>query len=114
MFMFGDDTEVYHSCSVTWRNDFYIFGGNKNKNQISMLNGCKLERIGTLEFEHWLGACAVANHQILLCFNLSINDGKKCRTANSPTGQFSEISSSNFDHQQTRIGVGPGRIVSMN
>ena len=110
MFMYGDETEVYHSCSVTWQNQFYIFGGDKKKNQVSMLNGCKLERVGTLTFDHWLGACAAANQKILLCFNLSVNDGKKCRMASSPTGQFSEISSSKFDHQQTRIAVGEGKI----
>ena len=33
-FLFGQDTEVYHSCGLTWRGDFYVFGGYKKSLRI--------------------------------------------------------------------------------
>ena len=27
-FQFGNETEVYQSCSITWRNEHYVFGGD--------------------------------------------------------------------------------------
>ena len=52
---FGRETEVYHSCSVTYRNRFYIFGGNERRRQISEVTHCELKRIGTLGFDHYAG-----------------------------------------------------------
>ena len=81
--IFGESTEVYESCSVTWHGELYIFGGEKENKQITKLNGCTLERIGSLSFDHRLGACAVVNDQdIYLCFNYYSE--KKCRKASQP------------------------------
>ena len=44
------DTEAYYSCSITWKNQFHVFGGYSYFRQISRLNGYKLERIGSLDF----------------------------------------------------------------
>ena len=43
-----------YSCSLTFENNYYIFGGDEpgsetNPNQISKVNGLKLDRIGTLD-----------------------------------------------------------------
>ena len=106
-FMFGNNTEVYRSCSVTWHGELFIFGGVNDQKQISKLNGCKLERVGNLSFEHYQGACATVNdREIYLCFDW--NSTTKCRKANEPMGIFEEIKPSDYDHKRTRIGASSG------
>ena len=51
----GKETEVYKSCSLTYRNRFYIFGGENEKWQISEVTQCELRRIGTLPFRLYKG-----------------------------------------------------------
>ena len=62
-------TEAYNSCSINWQNQVIIFGGDKEKRQISRLDGLKLKRIGSLDFNHNKGACSVMNEKIHLCFS---------------------------------------------
>ena len=112
-FVFGEGTEVKYSCSMTWQNELYIFGGGKQnirgKRQISKLIGCQLTRIGELEFDHYWGACAnVADAKLYLCFNWESGDLNKCRVATSPTGVFEEVNQSNYNHCQTRIAASEG------
>ena len=71
-FEFGTDTEVYYSCSITWKGAFYVFGGVSEKTQISVVDDCKLTRVGTLPFELYRGACTNVNDQeFYLCFDWS-------------------------------------------
>ena len=108
-FVFGEGTEVDYSCSMTWKNELYIFGGRSKKRQISKLIGCQLTRIGELEFDHYLGACAnVADAKLYLCFNDASGDYDKCRVALSPTGIFDEINRSIHFHAFTRIAASEG------
>ena len=115
-FVFGEGTSVYYSCSVTWKNELYVFGGftkkrQNSERQISKLDGCQLTLIGELKFNHYHGACAsVADAKLYLCFGNIYNfaDYKKCRVALSPTGDFEEIIGSNFDHRLTRIAASEG------
>ena len=60
-FEYGTDTTVYESCSITWKGAFYIFGGFYEKTQISVVNNCKLTRVGTLPFELHYGTCTNVN-----------------------------------------------------
>ena len=109
MFAFGDNTEAYWSCSITWQGDFYIFGGNKEKRQVSKMaaSGCKLERIGDLDFDFNDGGCGNVNDEhVFLCFNSG--QDKKCHIGNAPLGNFSAIVDSNHPHGHTRIGASPG------
>ena len=39
MFLYGPGTEIDMSCSLTWRGEFYVFGGNAEPTQVSKL-GC--------------------------------------------------------------------------
>jgi len=108
-FVFGEGTEVDYSCSMTWKNELYIFGGRSQKRQISKLIGCQLTRIGELEFDHYLGACAnVADAKLYLCFNDASGDYDKCRVALSPTGIYEEINRSIHYHAFTRIAASEG------
>ena len=115
-FTFGKNTEVYGSCSVTWRGELFIFGGDEETKQISKLNGCQLERIGSLSFNHDFGTCAVVNDEdIYLCFNDGGSaDLKRCRKANEPMGVFKEINQSNYEHRYTRIGASSGKYFFAN
>ena len=93
----GDRTEAYRSCSVTWQNQMHIFGGQTEKRQISRLSGYKLERIGDLAFDHWLGSCSLmANQFLFLCFDR--DDTKRCRRSTGPLENFSELALSSHEH----------------
>ena len=54
-FSLGEKTEVYYSCSLTWRGRFFVFGGNTQKTQMSIINGCRLERVDSLDFDQTYG-----------------------------------------------------------
>ena len=105
-FEYGDQTDVYYGCSITYRGDFYVLGSKNEKTQIAKVNGCRLERIGSLSFEFYSGGCSVANEEIFICF--SYNDKKQCYVGNDPLGSFSKISKSNFDHDGTHIASNNG------
>ena len=62
------NTEARGSCSINWENQMIVFGGFDERRQISRLDGVRLNRIGTLAFDHNNGACSVMNNQIFLCF----------------------------------------------
>ena len=50
----------------------YVFGGDYfgEKRQVSMVNGNRLERKGSLDFDFHYGGCTVLNQlTIVLCFN---------------------------------------------
>ena len=95
----NDNTEAYESCSINWENQLYIFGGRNERRQISRLNGYKVERIGTLPFDQWIGGCTVmANQFIFLCFNNNYNDYKRCRRSTGPLETFSEVPLAQYSH----------------
>ena len=95
-----DNTAAHGSCSIKWQNQLFIFGGYSEKRQISKLSGSKLERVGTLPFDHWTGACSVMADRVYLCFNR--DDGNLCRRSTGPLEQFSSIAFSTHDHRNTR------------
>ena len=110
-FSLGQNTEVYYSCSLTWRGQFFVFGGNIEKSQISIINGCRLERVDSLDFDQTYGGCTNVNDRsIYLCFNYASADYKKCRVANDPFGTFEEIEETVYNRKQTLIGASRGKI----
>ena len=101
-FQFNDNTEVYRSCSLQWKNHYYVFGGENQKKQVSMVNENRLERKGSLNFDFDRGACTVLNQvNIVLCFDY--HETKFCRKSNKPLGSFAKLLNSNYDHRYTRI-----------
>ena len=98
-------TQAYKSCSLTWKGQMLVFGGDENKTQIAKINKCKLEQIGSLVFNHYYGACTVGGDgDIYLCFNADdSNDYEKCRKSSDPTGLFSEIPLTKYEHRYTRV-----------
>ena len=113
-FEIDNKAEVKYSCSLTWQNELYVFGGSawQTNRQISKVTSCRLASIGQLAFEHVLGDCvSVAGNAIVLCFNNADGDYKKCRMASSPTGEFSEMEQSRYEHIFTRIATNDGEFI---
>lgn len=98
------DTNAVHSCSIIWGNEMFVIGSSWG--QVSKINGCRLERVGTLNFEHNLGACTtVLNTFIYLCFNSNEADYKRCRMARDPLGPYENITESVFTHKRIQIAA---------
>ena len=96
-FELGDGTEVWDSCSLQWQNKYYVFGGYNKQQQVSMLNGNRLERKGQIDFYFTHGTCTVFNQIIIvLCFTKA--EHKVCRQSNNPLGSFAELPNSNYKH----------------
>ena len=94
---FQNHAHVYGACSLTWKNEHYVFGGRIKKTQISKIVKCSLQPIGHLRamgtFPHYHGGCANMNDQyIYLCFSSEHKqDIRKCHVANNPgKGDFFE------------------------
>ena len=103
--------EVYESCGVTFWNKYFIFGGDKNKRQILKVEDCGLISFGKIEFDHFRGACGSTDDVVVLCFNYAdSNDAKLCREASSPSGPWTRMSLSTFDHRSTSIATSPGNL----
>ena len=108
-FSYGENTEAFRSCGMTWQNQFYIFGGLNEKTQISQIINCELTSIGNLPFSFNYGACTnVADRKIYLCFHW--NDYRQCYEATEPTGGFEAVKKSINDHKWTRIASSDGMI----
>ena len=110
-FEFGKDTEVYQSCSLQWKNQYYVFGGQKQDKQVSMIVDNRLKLKGTLDFNFKEGACTVLNqHIIVLCFGgLSKFVRKVCRQSKNPIGSFTKMPDSNHNHRAIRIASFDGK-----
>ena len=101
----NENTSTYGACSITWRNELYVFGGHGEfRRQVSKLDGCTLTRIKSLDFDHDFGACANSNDDLVyLCFNNAPNDYGRCRFASDPTNTFRDTNTTFSDHRLTQI-----------
>ena len=105
---FDKETQISYSCAVTFRNRFYVFGGQKYKRQISEVKECKLTKIGNLDFEHSFGACSnLDNQKLYLCFDQK--NPKRCRSAVDPLKDFTKIPFSTHDHRATKTAASPSK-----
>ena len=98
--------EVKESCSVTFQNNHYIFGGLDNQRQVLQVESCGLTAVGTLAFNHETGACASTGGLIVLCFDYT--DYKQCRQSSSPLGPWTLMPASTYDHRSTSIATSRG------
>ena len=103
--------EAYWSCSLTWQNQLYIFGGQSRKQQIKILSDRSLQVVGYLKFDRKFGACTnLANKKVYLCFNNVQSDYKRCRWSREPLGSFEEATLATYDHKQSRISSSDGKL----
>ena len=95
-------SQAHYSCSINWKNQFYIFGGQvPEKRQISRISGYKLEHLADLPFDHFWGACSVIGGQfVFLCFDYY--DNNQCRRSTGPLENFSVITPSTYGHRIAR------------
>ena len=108
-FEFGYGTEIDESCSLLWHNHYYVFGGQYESQQVSMVNGNRLERKKPdLDFNLYSGGCTVLNQAtIVLCFDF--HEKKLCRQSNHPFGTFTKLQESTYSHKFTRIASFDGK-----
>ena len=103
-----DSKTEANSCSITWENQLFIFGGFFEKRQISRLTGHKLERVGNLTFDHYCGACSVmADQYIFLCFG---HDFEQCMRSTGPLKQFSEVALSIYQHKMIQTSCSDSKL----
>ena len=112
-FTIEDGVEVQSSCSVTFRGEFFIYGGKTKKNQIAKVVGCSLKDSQLkLPFEMNAGACAVTTQdQLYLCFGEETDTDEfgelrqSCHKSNKPTTDFIQIGNSSHPHGNTQIAA---------
>ena len=75
IFSMGAGTEASHSCSTFFQGRHWMFGGGKEKRQISTVEGCSLMRVGNLPYDFDYGTCntftlrETINEEVLMCFD---------------------------------------------
>ena len=101
----SSETQIYGSCTVSWKNQNFMFGGANKMTQISKLEDCKVKYIGKLPFYHRFGTCATLNNELIyLCFSAHQTHAiKVCKVSKLPTGSYNDIATSSFDHAFTKI-----------
>ena len=68
-----------------------------------MVSDCGLKRIGDLDFNMFYGSCFSSNDVMVLCFDRY--ETEQCRRGTSPTGEFTEIEKTNYDHVFIRLSA---------
>ena len=80
-FTYEDGTIVQYACSVTYKGQFYVFGGpTEVKRQFSVIEDCSIKRKGSLPFDMTDATCqnySLPSDIILLCFSKQNKD--KCK-----------------------------------
>ena len=112
-FEIDEESQVLNTCSVTWENELYVFGGQFPKTkQIKKVTSCRLEVVGELAYGNYFGDCVnFANEKIVFCFNNIVGDFNKCRMVSSPTGAFTEMARSQHGHALTKIATDNGEFI---
>merc|ERR1719285_447850 len=114
-FEFGTETEVRSSCSINWQGEMYLYGGNIEKRQVSLVEQCQLKRVSTLSFDLSSGACTnINNEEVVLCFGDNMSNSKKCWKSSNPEGPFSSIADSLESHRYTRIANDQESILALS
>ena len=98
---------VSYSCGVHFRGNFYIYGGEDNRQQIAKVSNCTLKKVANLEFSFFEGACAANSDQLFLCFDYD-GGAKICHTSNEPTGPFNLTPESTHPHSGIRSAMNEG------
>ena len=64
------------SCTVVWKNQVFVFGGQNQKRQILKVDNCQLENTGKqLPMDTSYPACVSTEDEIWICFIQSNNEG---------------------------------------
>ena len=112
-FSIQDGVEVQSSCSITFRGQFFIYGGQNRKNQVARVEDCSLKDTGfKLPFEMDAGGCTVTTRdQVYLCFgeadqsNNTTGARQMCHKSNNPMTNFTQVTNSSYPHGYTQIAA---------
>ena len=114
-FTFSSGTEVEGSCSVVWRDEMFVFGGNNQNHQISKVESCRLTLVGQLSMKANKPACTnVGDELIFICFHDKSDPStdQKCFKAAEPLAEPVAARDSTYNHGNTRIGNDGGKVDS--
>ena len=104
-FTIADDVKVYHSCAITYQNQFFVYGGQMLKSfsrQIAKVTNKSLKRVGDLPFDFIRGGCSSTTDKILLCFSEQ-SDWRTCYKSTNPIAQFLERKKSKHIHLRIKF-----------
>ena len=96
-FTIADDAEVSYSCAVTYKDQFFVYGGWDHKRQIAKVTNKSLRNVGSLPFDFCNGGCSSTTSKIVLCFHYWA-DQRTCYQTTNPTGQFKQTTKSIHKH----------------
>ena len=96
-FTIADDVEVDGSCAVTYKDQFFVYGGQTHKRQIAKVTNKSLINVGSLPFDFRKGGCSSTTNKIILCFHWH-DDLRTCYQTTNPTGQFKQTTKSLHQH----------------
>ena len=127
-FEYKDNTSVHKSCSMTFKNTFWVFGGGsgfsgtKYGRQLSKVEGKELVRVADLAFDLDSGACTNFNDErVILCFSRGASSGggtvysshteqKTCRQSSDPRADFAKVAMSLYRHSFIRIASSKSKL----
>jgi len=94
--------------SVEYQNKLFVFGGYRQRRQVSIVEECKLERKFDLLFDFYNGVCGTFNFDqepevVLLCF--SDSSDKMCHRYDGNDFQQLEVSTQ-YNHQYAANSLG--------
>ena len=92
------DVEVYKSCAVTYKDQFFVYGGQHHRRQIAIVANKSLINVGSLPFDFRSGGCSSTTNKIILCFHYD-GDKRTCYQTTNPTGQFKQTTKSIHEHR---------------
>ena len=101
-FTIADDVDVAASCAVTYKDQFFVYGGYTHKRQIAKVTNKSLINIGYLPFDFFQGGCSSTANKIILCFDYN-GDLKTCYQTTNPTGQFKQTTKSIHSHRHIKF-----------
>ena len=96
-FTIADDVEVFGSCAVTYKDQFFVYGGYDRKRQIAKVTNKSLRNVGSLPFDFREGGCSSTTDKIFLCF--VYGGWRTCYKTTNPFGQFEETRKSKYKHR---------------
>ena len=98
----ADNVDVYHSCAVTYKDQFFVYGGYTHKRQIAKVTNKSLINVGSLPFDFENGGCSSTTNKVILCFDY-FGDKRTCYQTTNPTGQFKQTTKSIHEHLQIKF-----------
>ena len=101
-FTIPDDVQVFGSCAVTYKGQFFVYGGYDRKRQIAKVTNKSLRNVGSLPFNFKFGGCTSTTNKIVLCFHVN-GDKKTCYKTTNPTGQFEKTRKSKYLHRRIKF-----------